>query len=283
MRFPSDANYFRVAELVKNSKLHTICESARCPNRGECWEKKTATFLIMGENCTRRCGFCAVAKGAPTPLDPAEPEALAEAAATLGLRYAVITSVTRDDLPDGGAAHFVRVIEAVRAKSPGTMVEVLIPDFGGKAEHLRTVLAASPEVLNHNLETVRAIYPRISRPAANYDRSLEVLRQASASGALTKSGLMVGLGESEDDIIATMKDLRQAGVDLLTIGQYLRPALHNPPVERYYEPEVFERLEKAALDMGFKAAASGPLVRSSYQAVLLYRKARGGVQGACAT
>ncbi len=269
--------------MVRSSNLHTICESGKCPNRSECWEHKTATFLILGDTCTRRCGFCAVIKGTPLPVDPAEPDAVADAAVTLGLKFAVITSVTRDDLADGGAAHFVSVIEAVRWKSPGTGIEVLIPDFAGLPGPLMTVLAAGPEVLSHNLETVRAIYPKIARPAANYDRSLEVLRRASEAGGLTKSGLMVGLGESEDDLIAAMKDLREAGCELLTIGQYLRPALKNPPVERYYEPEVFQRLETEALGMGFKGVASGPLVRSSYHAVLLYKKALEGRTGECAT
>lgn len=265
-----------MAELVKNSNLHTICESARCPNRGECWERRTATFLILGDVCTRHCGFCAVTKGAPGPLDPAEPGAVAEASARLGLKYAVITSVTRDDLPDGGAAHFAAVIEAVRQKSPRTRIEVLIPDFKGEIGPLETVLAARPDVLNHNLETVRAVYPRISRPAANYERSLQVLRNASERGFPTKSGLMVGLGESESDILAAMKDLRAAGCDLLTIGQYLRPALVNPPVEKYYPPEEFGKFEAEALGMGFKAAACGPLVRSSYRAGALYLKATEG-------
>ncbi|MDH4198296.1 MAG: lipoyl synthase [Candidatus Aminicenantes bacterium] len=283
VRLPSDPDYFFVAELVKKHALHTICQSARCPNAGECWSARTATFLILGDVCTRACGFCAVSKGRPGPLDPAEPEHVAEAAAALGLRYAVITSVTRDDLPDGGAAHFARTIKAVRARSPETRVEALVPDFGGDKAALEVVLAASPDVLNHNLETVEALYPLIRRPAESYRRSLAVLERAGLAGATTKSGLMVGLGETVAEVRRAFADLRAAGCDLLTVGQYLQPAADCTPVERYYAPEEFEALRREALTLGFADVAAGPLVRSSYRAEELYATAREKGLTPCAT
>ena len=272
-----------MAEILKAGRLHTICQSARCPNIGECWERRTATFLILGDTCTRDCGFCAVTKGTPLPPDPEEPARVAEAVAALGLAYAVVTSVTRDDLPDGGAAHFAAVIRAVRTKSAGTRVEALIPDFGGDAAALETVLAARPEVLNHNLETTESLYPAIRRPRENYRRSLGVLAAAKARGALTKSGLMIGLGEGEADILRTFDDLRQTGCDLLTVGQYLQPTAAHPPVAKYYTPGEFADLEAAARRAGFREVVSGPLVRSSYQAGRLYETAEHKDERICAT
>ena len=272
-----------MAEILKAGRLHTICQSARCPNIGECWERRTATFLILGDTCTRNCGFCAVTKGAPLPPDPEEPRHVAEAIASLGLAYAVITSVTRDDLPDGGAAHFAAVIGAVRAQSPGTRVEALIPDFGGDAAALETVLAVRPDVLNHNLETTESLYPMIRRPRENYRRSLGVLAAAKTRGALTKSGLMIGLGESKAAILQTFADLRQAGCDLLTIGQYLQPTPAHPPVARYYTPDEFAALAATARATGFREVVSGPLVRSSYQAGRLFETVAPKDEHACAT
>jgi len=283
VRLPSHGDFFRVAEILKAGGLHTICQSARCPNIGECWERRTATFLILGDTCTRDCGFCAVTKGTPLPPDPEEPARVAEAVAALGLAYAVVTSVTRDDLPDGGAAHFAAVIRAVRTKSAGTRVEALIPDFGGDAAALETVLAARPEVLNHNLETTESLYPAIRRPRENYRRSLGVLAAAKARGALTKSGLMIGLGEGEADILRTFDDLRQTGCDLLTVGQYLQPTAAHPPVAKYYTPGEFADLEAAARRAGFREVVSGPLVRSSYQAGRLYETAEHKDERICAT
>jgi lipoic acid synthetase len=283
VRLPSHGDFFRVAEILKAGRLHTICQSARCPNIGECWERRTATFLVLGDTCTRHCGFCAVTKGTPAALDPEEPARVAEAVASLGLAYAVVTSVTRDDLPDGGAVHFAAVIGAIRAKSPATRVEALIPDFGGDTAALETVLAARPDVLNHNLETTESLYPAISRPRENFRRSLAVLAAAKARGALTKSGLMIGLGENEADILRTFADLRQAGCDLLTVGQYLQPTAAHPPVARYYTPEEFEALAAAARRAGFLEVVSGPLVRSSYEAGRLYGAVQHKDQGTCAT
>ncbi len=283
MRLPSHGEYFRVAGVVRAGGLHTICESARCPNIGECWERRTATFLILGDVCTRNCGFCAVAKGTPLPPDPGEPARVAEAAVRLGLRYAVITSVTRDDLADGGAAHFAAVIRAVREARPGTRVEALIPDFGGDEAALGTVLDASPDVLNHNLETTESLYPAIRRPRGNYGRSLGVLAAAKARGARTKSGLMIGLGESEPDILRTFADLRRAGCDLLTVGQYLQPTAAHPPVVRYYTPEEFEALAAEARRAGFREVVAGPLVRSSYEAGRLFDAVREKDGAPCAT
>jgi lipoic acid synthetase len=272
-----------VAEILKAGRLHTICQSARCPNIGECWERRTATFLILGDTCTRNCGFCAVTKGAPQAPDREEPRHVAEAVASLGLAYAVITSVTRDDLPDGGAGHFAAVIRAIRALSPGTRIEALIPDFGGDPAALETVLAARPEVLNHNLETTESLYPAIRRPRQNYRRSLGVLGAARARGALTKSGLMIGLGERRADILQALSDLRQAGCDLLTIGQYLQPTPSHPPVARYYTPDEFAALAASARSAGFREVVSGPLVRSSYQAGRLFEAVAPKDERSCAT
>jgi len=283
VRLPSHGEFFRVAEILKAGRLHTICQSARCPNIGECWARRTATFLVLGDTCTRHCGFCAVTQGTPLAPDPEEPLRVAGAVASLGLAHAVITSVTRDDLPDGGAAHFAAVIRAIRAESPSTRIEALIPDFGGDAAALGTVLDAGPDVLNHNLETTESLYPAIRRPRENYRRSLGVLAAAKARGALTKSGLMIGLGESDADILGALGDLRGAGCDLLTVGQYLQPTTGHRPVTKYYTPEEFEAFAAAARKMGFLEAVSGPLVRSSYQAGSLYESARDKDRGTCAT
>lgn len=280
---PSRGEFFRVAEVVRTERLHTICESARCPNIGACWERRTATFLVLGDTCTRNCGFCAVAKGTPSPLDPGEPGRVAAAVVALGLDYAVVTSVTRDDLPDGGAGHFAAVLRAVRAASPRTRLEALIPDLGGDRDALATLLAASPEVLNHNLETTESLYPAIGRPRANYRRSLGVLGAAKSLGALTKSGLMIGLGESEADVLAAFADLRRAGCDLLTVGQYLQPTAAHPPVARYYTPEEFAAFAAAARRAGFRQVVSGPLVRSSFEAGRLYDAVRPKDGVPCAT
>jgi len=257
-----------VRRLMRELDLATVCESARCPNRGECLGTGTATFLVLGGVCTRRCGFCAVAKGAaPAAPDPGEPAAVAAAVARLGLDYAVVTSVTRDDLPDGGAAHLAATVRAIRDACPGTPVEVLVPDFAGAPGALETVLAAGPAVLNHNLETVPRLYPRV-RPGADYDRSLALLRRArSVSPAVAaKSGLMVGLGEETGELTAVMRDLAAAGVAALTLGQYLQPGRGNLPVERYLPPAEFEALAAAARAAGIAQVAAGPLVRSSYRA-----------------
>ena len=274
VRMPSDAGYFQVSEILRTHRLHTICQSARCPNVGECWSRKTATFLILGDTCTRDCGFCAVKKGRPSNPDADEPGHVAGVVRELGLKYAVVTSVTRDDLPDGGASAFARTIRAIRDAAPSTKIEVLIPDFGGSRSSLDTVLDARPDILNHNLETIESLYPAIRRPAANYRRSLDLLDAAKKKGAMTKSGLMIGLGERYEEIIGTLSDLRRIGCDLLTIGQYLRPTPENHPVEKYYSPLEFVQIRDIALDFGFADAAAGPLVRSSYQAEKLFLSAR---------
>ncbi len=241
-----------------------------CPNISECWSRGTATFLILGDICTRDCGFCAVRKGTPLPPSEDEPSQIAETVFALGLRYAVVTSVTRDDLPDGGAFHFVSTITAIKEKTPGVKIEVLIPDFNGDEGALEAVIQAAPDILNHNLETTERMYPRINRPQANYRRSLEVLQKAREMGAFTKSGLMVGLGEEESEIIQSFSDLREAGCGLLTIGQYLQPSKTHAPVAKYYTPDEFKRLKRIAVGFGFREVESGPLVRSSYRAHKMY-------------
>jgi lipoic acid synthetase len=257
--------------LLRRHGLNTVCEEARCPNRGECFARRTATFLILGDRCSRNCGFCAVDHRPPQPPDPGEPAEIARAAAELDLRFLVITSVTRDDLMDGGAGHFAAVIGAARAARPGLRVEVLVPDFQGDAAAVRTVLAAAPDVFNHNVETVPRLYPAV-RPQADYARSLQVLRQAAGwrPALPVKSGLMVGLGEERDEVRALLRDLRAAGVGLVTIGQYLQPRRGNLPVVRYVHPDEFRRYEDDARAMGFKAVFAGPLVRSSYSAEILF-------------
>lgn len=276
VRMPSESGYFQVSEILKANRLHTICQSARCPNVGECWSRKTATFLIMGDTCTRDCGFCAVTKGRPSLPDPGEPGHVAGVVRELGLKYAVVTSVTRDDLPDGGASIFAATIRAIREAAPSTKIEVLVPDFGGSESSLDTVLEARPDILNHNLETIESLYPAIRRPAANYRRSLDLLAAAKKKGAVTKSGLMIGLGERTEDILRTLADLRRAGCDLLTIGQYLRPTPDHHPVDKYYSPVEFDQIRDVALDFGFIDAATGPLVRSSYRADQLFDSALEG-------
>jgi lipoic acid synthetase len=253
--------------------LFTICREGACPNRGECFARGAAAFLILGPVCTRGCRFCAVRGGAPAPPDPGEPERLAEQAAELGLGFVVVTSVTRDDLADGGAGQFAACLAALRRRLPGAGVELLVPDFAGSAAALDTVLAAGPEVLAHNLETVPRLYPAV-RPGADYGRSLELLARAAArGGGLVKSGLMLGLGESEDEVVETLLDMRRAGCRALTLGQYLQPTSRHHPVAAYLEPAAFERYRAAARDLGFAAVAAGPLVRSSYLAEESYRQA----------
>jgi len=266
-RFPPQEEWERVERLLRSLSLHTVCESARCPNLGECFRRGTATFLILGDTCTRSCRFCAVKKGIPLPPDPEEPRRVAEAARTLNLRHVVVTSVTRDDLPDGGAEHFAKTIQAIRECLPQVTVEVLVPDFQGSAEALEVVLAACPDVLNHNVETVLRLYPLV-RPQADYARSLELLRRTKVRypGILVKSGLMVGLGETQKEVEAVLWDLKEVGCDVVTIGQYLRPTAWHLPVAAYVPPEVFAYYREYALRLGFRGVASGPFVRSSYRA-----------------
>lgn len=279
-RLPTGPQYERIRHLIKDQRLATVCQEAMCPNQFECFAKGTATFMILGDRCSRNCRFCAVAQGPQGPPDPEEPQRVAEAILTLDLRYAVITSVTRDDLADGGAAHFAATIEAIRAHCPQTLIEVLIPDFQGDPRALACVLAAGPDVLNHNLETVERLYPTV-RPEAGYRRSLELLRlsKAIAPGIVTKSGIMVGLGEEADELTRLFADLRRADCDILTIGQYLQPSKGHLEVTRFIAPEDFAALEKEALDLGFRAVAAGPFIRSSYQAGALYRQASAPAPG----
>lgn len=271
VKFPSHRNFFKVSNLLKEGHIHTICRSARCPNIAECWTHRTATFLILGDTCTRSCSFCAVKKGTPSPPSEDEASRVADAASAMGLRYVVVTSVTRDDLSDGGAFLFVETIKAVRKKIPAVKIEVLTPDFKGNQEALMTVVAARPDIFNHNVEVPEFLYSAINRPAKNYRRSLGVLERAREFGAITKSGMMIGLGETTEDILHTFSDLRRSGCNLLTIGQYLQPSRKNPPVKKYYSPWEFEQLKKIALDFGFEEVESGPLVRSSYRAHRMYK------------
>ncbi len=270
VKFPSEPNFFHVSNVLKREKLHTICQSARCPNISECWSKKTATFLILGDVCTRECAFCAVKKGLPSGPHTDESNQVARTAALLGLGYVVVTSVTRDDLLDGGASVFAETIKAIKERNPGVKVEVLIPDFQGDNKSLETVVSAQPDILNHNIETTESCYSRIRRPVENYTRSLRVLKKAKELGAVTKSGLMVGLGESREEIYRSFDDLRKASCDLLTIGQYLQPSRSHAPVRKYYAPNEFDELKRMALEAGFKDVESGPLVRSSYMAHRMY-------------
>ncbi|MHB9002922.1 MAG: lipoyl synthase [Coriobacteriia bacterium] len=256
-----------VSGLLGELRLNTVCQSAKCPNRGECFSSGTATFLIMGDACTRGCRFCAVETRMPEPLDADEPRRVALAAQRMGLRHVVVTTVTRDDVEDGGAAHFVAVIEALRSVLPGSSVEVLTSDFAGRMASVDTVVAALPDVYNHNLETVPALYAEV-RPGADYERSLRVLARVHETRVQmpTKSGLMLGLGETEEQVVEVMRDLRKAGVSMLTLGQYLRPGPEHLPVARFVEPEAFERLAAEAKRLGFRSVASAPFVRSSYHA-----------------
>ena len=258
-------HYKELRQLVETHRLHTICEEARCPNLWECWNNRTATFLILGDICTRRCHYCSVLTGRPLELDTEEPQRVADAVKLLKLRHAVITSVNRDDLPDGGARLFAETIERIRQVNPTCTVEVLIPDFQGHQKDLATVIDENPEILNHNIETVPRLFPSI-RPQGKYSRSLMVLQWAQEMGARTKSGLMAGLGETEEEIRTVMKDLRTVGCEMLTLGQYLRPTLEHAPVARFYTPEEFEGLKQEAFALGFHHVESGPLVRSSYHA-----------------
>jgi len=267
VRFTDQGDFRDVRGLIKGLRLHTVCEEAHCPNLGECWSHRTATFMILGEICTRACRFCAVATGRPAPPDPDEPERVADAAAGMNLRHVVVTSVARDDLPDGGAGHFAAVIRAIRSRLPDTTVEVLIPDFQGSRESLAVVMDAQPDVLNHNVETVRRLQ-RAVRAKAFYERSLGVLRMAKElePDTATKSGMMVGVGETMDEVEETLRDLRAVGVDLLTVGQYLRPSEKHLPLARYYTPDEFLAIGVLARQLGFRHVASAPLVRSSYHA-----------------
>ena len=267
VRAPGSPGYARLKSLMRDLQLNTVCEEARCPNIGECWHHGTATFMILGDTCTRACAYCAVSHGRPGALDAAEPGRVAGAVAAMGLRHAVITSVDRDDLPDGGAGAFAETIRLTRARVPSCRIEVLIPDFQGKEAPLRAVLDAGPDVLNHNIETVPRLY-RMARSGGRYPRSLELLDRARrhAPSIGTKTGLMVGLGEEEAEILAVLDDLRAVGVSILTIGQYLRPTPAHAPMARYYHPDEFAALRQAALARGFVHVESGPLVRSSYHA-----------------
>jgi lipoic acid synthetase len=269
IRLGTGEGYGKIQKMVKDLNLATVCQEAQCPNIFECWGQGTATFMVMGENCTRRCGFCTINKAIPLPLDPKEPKHLAQAVKTLKLRHAVITSVDRDDLPDGGAGHFAACIHAVRAENPNCAIEVLVPDFHGDKKAVDAVMAERPEILNHNVETVPVLYKRV-RAGADYRQSLDLLLAASKwkkdYPVRTKSGVMVGLGEKWDDLLAVMDDLRGADCDIMTIGQYLRPSMKHLPVERYYTPDEFLQLKAEGMARGFRHVESGPLVRSSYHA-----------------
>jgi len=267
VRAPGSPSYLRLKGLMRELNLHTVCEEAQCPNIGECWHHGTATFMILGDVCTRACAYCAVAHGRPDPVDAAEPVRVASAIHTLALNYVVITSVDRDDLADGGASVFAAVVRETRERLPECRIEVLIPDFQGNEAALQTVLDAKPDILNHNTETVARLY-RMARSGGRYARTLELLERARryAPSIPTKTGLMVGLGEEWDELVATFTDLRRAGCGILTIGQYLRPSSAHAPMVRYYHPDEFRELKRIALDLGFVHVESGPLVRSSYHA-----------------
>lgn len=267
VKAPGGQTYMEVRRMLRTAELHTVCEEAHCPNIGECWDRKSATFMILGDICTRACRYCAVTSGRPNPVDLAEPDRLARTVAHLGLRYCVITSVDRDDLADGGAWAFAECIRQINRRVVDCEVEVLTPDFGGRPEDLWTVLEATPAVFNHNIETVRRIFKTV-RGRGDYDLSLSLLAKAVelAPDIPTKTGIMVGLGETHDELLATMHDLRHVGVQLLTIGQYLRPSTKHIEMARFYHPREFTELERAGYEMGFKHVASGPLVRSSYHA-----------------
>ncbi len=265
IKLHSDPGFARVAQIVEQHGLHTICSSGRCPNKAECWSRRTATFMVLGDVCTRGCKFCATATGKPLPIDAGEPEKVARSIALMELKHAVITSVTRDDLADGGAGHWCRVIEAVRAANPRTTIEVLIPDMDGRHELLDIILSARPDIVGHNIETVERLTPEI-RSRARYRTSLRTLSYISSTGATAKSGIMVGLGETQDEVLAAMDDLRTAGVEIITLGQYLRPTRQHLPVAEYVTPSKFDFYKQEALARGFSYVASGPLVRSSYMA-----------------
>lgn len=265
VKLPTGEEYRKVRKLVDEHKLHTICESGSCPNMGECWGEGTATFMILGNICTRSCGFCAVKTGRPDEVDEFEPGRVAHSVKTMGVKHAVITSVDRDDLKDGGANIWAQTVRAIRTQSPGTTLETLIPDFAGNWENLQIVIDVAPEIVSHNLETVRRLTKEV-RIQAKYDRSLEVLFRLKKGGMRTKSGVMLGLGETEDEVLETMEDLRSVDVDILTLGQYLQPTPKHLPVADFITPEKFAEYKEIGLKMGFKYIESGPLVRSSYRA-----------------
>jgi lipoic acid synthetase len=274
-RIPPLQDIQKVRSILEQTDLHTVCQEARCPNLGECFSRGTATFLILGRVCTRDCGFCAVERGMPGPPDEAEPERVALAVQKMGLHYVVITSVTRDDLPDGGASSFAKTIRAIRALNPKIKVEVLIPDFKGDQNSLKTVLKECPEILNHNIETIPRLCPEV-RPQADYQRSLDLLRRSKEGYPFipTKSGLMLGFGETQEEVLDLLRDLREAGCDFLTIGQYLQPRQDRLPVIRFIPPEEFEEYKRVGEEMGFRAVASGPFVRSSFHAALMYENTK---------
>jgi lipoic acid synthetase len=267
VKAPGNPNYLRLKHILRENNLHTVCEEARCPNIGECWGNKTATFLILGDTCTRGCRFCAIDKGKPLALDPEEPRHVALVVKDLGLDHIVVTSVNRDDLPDGGAGHFARTVFWIKTLNPGIRVEVLIPDFEGSLDALKTVVDSGIEILNHNIETVPRLYGKV-RPGHTYECSLSLLQSAKQMRAdvLTKSGFMLGVGENSEEVMATLGDLRNSNVDIITIGQYLQPSIHQLKVERYVTPEEFMEFKTAAQKLGFRHVESGPLVRSSYHA-----------------
>ena len=265
VKLPTGENYKMVRSLVSEHKLHTICESGNCPNMGECWGEGTATFMILGNICTRSCGFCAVATGKPLSVNSNEPQDVAKSIRLMKVKHAVITSVDRDDLPDGGAAIWAATVKAVRAEAPGVTMETLIPDFAGKWENLQAIIDVAPEIVSHNLETVRRLTKQV-RIQAKYDRSLEVLRRLKQGGMRTKSGVMLGLGESHQEVLETMEDLRSVNVDVITLGQYLQPTPKHLPVAEFITPERFAEYEHMGKEMGFRHVESGPLVRSSYHA-----------------
>ncbi|MBI2973571.1 MAG: lipoyl synthase [Armatimonadetes bacterium] len=286
-RLPGGPNYRELVGIMRTQGLHTVCEEARCPNIGDCWERRTATFLVLGNLCTRNCGYCAIAHGLPTELDVEEPERVARAVQAMGLRHAVITSVNRDDLRDGGAAIFAATIRRIHEYIPECTVEVLIPDFKGSTEALLTVLGAGPEILNHNIESVPRVF-RVVRHGGDYARSLDLLRSVKEWGytSFTKSGIILGMGETWNELLQTMEDLRTVDCDILTLGQYLRPGPDYHPIDRYYTPEEFADLKEIGLQMGFKYVESGPLVRSSYHAdeqAQAVRAIRARVRGVAAT
>ena len=265
IRLHRTADYAEVRHIVEQHNLHTICSSGKCPNQAECWSRRTATFMILGDICTRGCRFCATQTGRPLAPDPQEPKQVAESVRLMQLRYVVLTSVTRDDLEDGGARHWAATVEAIREENPDAAIELLIPDLDAKHELIDIVLASKADIVGHNIETVERLTPEV-RSRAKYRTSLETLRYMSNSGAVTKSGIMVGLGESDEEVIATLSDLREAGVRIVTLGQYLRPSLEHYPVAAYITPEKFDWYRQKALEMGFDYCASAPLVRSSYLA-----------------
>jgi lipoyl synthase len=265
IKIPSGKEYVKVKDIVNRHQLHTICTSGLCPNMADCWGRGTATFMILGDICTRSCKFCATKTGRPLPPNPDEPANLAESIRLMNLKHCVVTSVDRDDLPDGGAGHWAQTILEIKNQNPNTTIEALIPDFGGNHQHIKKILDARPEVISHNLETVRRLTPQV-RSAAKYDRSLHVIKQIADSGITAKSGIMAGLGETNEEVLQTMHDLITAGCSVMTIGQYLQPTLNHLPVEKYVHPDQFAEWKQAGLEMGFRFVESQPLVRSSYHA-----------------